>query len=174
MLNEFFELNANGNNFKLIIKEYEDEYNSTERWIVDLFINDELSNHYFKNDWNKIHFNVSKFIFVDKSNNYILIPAERSMFIINTLTLNYFLLPETKETPGKFLGNIFKNNRLIILFSFYIFIYDFNTETYEEYLYPYHKIIDFKQFDNKLVFSLLNTTTKEFKTEHIDFLNWGS
>ena len=64
-----------------------------------------------------------------------------------------------------------------VIFRFlirYIFIYDFNSETYEEYLYPYHKIIDFKQFDNKLVFSLLNTTTKEFKTEHIDFLNWSS
>ena len=167
MLNESFELNANGNTIQIKIKACLAPNYGKELWIADLIINNEVCNHYFANNNNKLNFNISKVDFTDAANNYVFVPAEKDMFVINSSNLTYFLMPQVNFKTGQFMGNIFLNNKLAIIFTEYVFVYNLNKQQYDNYIFETHKIFSFKKTDNNLVLTSINNNTKEVEMQHI-------
>ena len=168
MLNESFELSANNNTFKLAIKEYAQPSNGREMWVTDLLINNEISNHYFDNNWNNLDFHISKVSFTDAANNYVFVPAETKMFIINTTDLKCFYLPKVDFRIGQFIGNMFLNNKLSVIFANYIIIYNLNKQQYNTYIFDAHKIMSFEKRDNIIVLTVLRKEMKRIEKQHID------
>lgn len=105
-------------NIELRIVGYDEPNNGRELHIVELYINGEnCTSKYFKDNWNRVNFNLKDYLFESPNFKYVFIPAESVSFIINTETLDSTPLPYKGVSTALFQKNEFIGNNLIIHYS---------------------------------------------------------
>lgn len=105
-------------NIELKIVGYDEPNNGRELHIAELCINGEnYTSKYFKNNWNRLNFNLKDYLFESPNFKYVFIPAESVSFIINAETLDYTALPYKAISTTLFKKNEFIGNSLIIHYS---------------------------------------------------------
>lgn len=105
-------------NIELKIVGYDEPNNGRELHIAELFINGEnRNNDYFKNNWNRLNFNLNDLQFESDDLKYVFIPAEGNSFIINTETFKSFYIPYKGISTILFKKNEFTHNSLIVHYS---------------------------------------------------------
>lgn len=136
-------------NIELKIVGYDEPNNGRELHIAELWINGKNCNdEYFKNNWNRLNFNLAEFQFESSDLKYIYIPAEGNSFVINTNTLEIISIPYKGVSTVCFKRNEFVNDKIIIYYT---------DETVEINLTNNKKMEDLK-FSNEQIEEIANWT----------------
>src|SRR5690554_4891692 len=109
---------SNNNNIELKIVGYDEPNNGRDLHIAELYINGEnCTRKYFKDNWNRLDFDLDNFQFESPDSKYIFIPAEANSFVINVNTLSIIYMPYKGLSTIYFKKNEFIENKIIIYYK---------------------------------------------------------
>lgn len=97
---------------------YDEPNYGRELHIAELYINNiNVTENFFKDNWNRLNYNLENFCFESLNNKYVFIPAESNSFIIDTALMKTYFLPYKSISTVKFQKNEFINNKLIVYYT---------------------------------------------------------
>lgn len=103
--------------FEIVYIDNDEPNNGRMLRVISFFIDDDdVTRKYFGN-WNKLNWELDHFQFHSKNNRYVFLPKENKPFLVNTSTLEKHELKPTELSTVRFIGNIFYDSFLLVIYQ---------------------------------------------------------
>ncbi len=164
-----FELHTESRSIVLKITDYMEPNHGRSLWLSDLLINQELKNDLFHQRCNYLNFNLDTFCFHSTDAKYSFIPAESVSFVINIHSQQVYYLPVVLLSTLHYIGNVFTDRKLIIVYRYCLHIFDLYTTTIEQLDYAEQPIVSFIAHGDEITLSMCLDNTNDLSEQTIRF-----